>query len=213
MFIPFATAVAPSLLALARTMSNGLLLGLTCYHHAPSYPLFRQECSLPLINSSTLALENPPTLPSLISENTQPQPHAVTTLSPSYPLNTSVPRLHTKPVPSAQPTQLPPLHLPFTVLFKDCLLWDTALTFSGCHWLLTAQHPAPCTYLKGVKVKLLSRVRLFCDPMDCSLPGPSIHGILQARVLAWFASSLSRGSSDPGTERTSPALAGGFFTV
>ena len=60
LFIPFATAVAPSLLALARTMSNGLLLGLTCYHHAPSYPLFCQERYLPLINSSTLALENPP---------------------------------------------------------------------------------------------------------------------------------------------------------
>ena len=37
-----------------------------------------------------------------------------------------------------------------------------------------------------VKVKLLSRVQL-CDPVDCSLPGPSIHGILQARVLEWGA--------------------------
>ena len=36
-----------------------------------------------------------------------------------------------------------------------------------------------------------------CDPMDCSLPGSSVHGILQARVLEWFAISLSRGSSWP----------------
>ena len=36
--------------------------------------------------------------------------------------------------------------------------------------------------LMKVKVKLLSRVRLR-DPMDCSLPGSSIHGIFQARVL------------------------------
>ena len=31
-----------------------------------------------------------------------------------------------------------------------------------------------------------------CDPMDCSLPGSSVHGILQARILEWFAVSFSR---------------------
>ena len=36
-----------------------------------------------------------------------------------------------------------------------------------------------------------------CDPMDCSLPGSSLHGILQARVLEWVAISFSRGSSWP----------------
>ena len=34
-----------------------------------------------------------------------------------------------------------------------------------------------------------------CDPMDCSLPGSSVHRIFQARVLEWVASSFSRGSS------------------
>ena len=34
-----------------------------------------------------------------------------------------------------------------------------------------------------------------CHPMDCSLPGSSIHGIFQARVLEWIAISFSRGSS------------------
>ena len=32
-----------------------------------------------------------------------------------------------------------------------------------------------------------------CDPVDCSLPGSSIHGIFQARVLEWVAISFSRG--------------------
>ena len=41
-----------------------------------------------------------------------------------------------------------------------------------------------------VKVKLLSRVRL-CDPVDCSPPGSSVHGILQARILEWVAISFS----------------------
>ena len=36
-----------------------------------------------------------------------------------------------------------------------------------------------------------------CDLMDCSLPGSSIHGILQARILEWVAIPLSRGSSSP----------------
>ena len=34
-----------------------------------------------------------------------------------------------------------------------------------------------------------------CDPLDCSLPGPSAHGILQARILEWVAVPFSRGSS------------------
>ena len=34
-----------------------------------------------------------------------------------------------------------------------------------------------------------------CDPMDWNLPGSSIHGIFQARVLEWVAISFSRGSS------------------
>ena len=36
-----------------------------------------------------------------------------------------------------------------------------------------------------------------CDPMDCHLPGSSVRGILQARILEWFAIPFSRGSSQP----------------
>ena len=36
-----------------------------------------------------------------------------------------------------------------------------------------------------------------CDPMDCSLPGSSVNGIFQARILEWVAISSSRGSSRP----------------
>ena len=36
-----------------------------------------------------------------------------------------------------------------------------------------------------------------CNPMDCSPPGSSVHGILQARVLEWGAMPSSRGSSQP----------------
>ena len=37
-----------------------------------------------------------------------------------------------------------------------------------------------------------------CNPMDCSPPGSSVHGLLQARILEWVAISFSRGSSQPG---------------
>ena len=36
-----------------------------------------------------------------------------------------------------------------------------------------------------------------CDHVDCSLPGSSVHGISQARILEWVAISFSRGSSQP----------------
>ena len=43
-------------------------------------------------------------------------------------------------------------------------------------------------------------------PVDCSLPGSSIHRILQARILEWVASSSVRGSPYPGFEPGSPSL-------
>jgi len=55
----------------------------------------------------------------------------------------------------------------------------------GCHFLL-----------QFIKVKSESEVAQSCltlhDPMDCSLPGSSIHGIFQARVLEWVAISFSK---------------------
>ena len=50
--------------------------------------------------------------------------------------------------------------------------------------------------------KSLQSCPTVCNPMDCSLPGSSIHGILQARILEWSAFLFSRGSSQP----RSPAL-------
>ena len=52
-----------------------------------------------------------------------------------------------------------------------------------------------------------------CNPMDCSLPGSSVHGILQARIQEWVAISFTRGSSLPGDWTWVSCLAGGFFTV
>ena len=66
-------------------------------------------------------------------------------------------------------------------------------------WTLT---PAPCVC---VHAQSLQPCLTLCDPLDCSPPGSSVHGILQARVLEWVAMLSCRGPSQPSTEPTSPA--------
>ena len=51
------------------------------------------------------------------------------------------------------------------------------------------------------------------DPMDCSLPGFSIHGIFQARILEWIAIFFSWESSQPRDQRRVSRIAGRLFTV
>ena len=52
-----------------------------------------------------------------------------------------------------------------------------------------------------------------CDPMDCSLPGSSVHGISQARVLEWVAISFSRGPSRPRGRTKVSRIVGRRFTL
>ena len=52
-----------------------------------------------------------------------------------------------------------------------------------------------------------------CDPMDCSLPGSSVHGIFQAIVLEWIAISFSRGSSRPRDQTQVSHIVDRRFTI
>ena len=52
-----------------------------------------------------------------------------------------------------------------------------------------------------------------CDPIDCSPPGSSFHGILQARILEWVAIPFSRGSPWPRDQTQVSCMAGRFFTI
>ena len=59
--------------------------------------------------------------------------------------------------------------------------------------------------------KLLQSYLTLCDTMDCSLPGPSVHGILQARILEWVPCPSPGDLPNPGVKPTflmSPVLAG-----
>ena len=66
-------------------------------------------------------------------------------------------------------------------------------------------------YMYFVKVKLLSRVRLFVIPWTVAYQAPPVHGILQARILEWVAISFSRGSSQPRDRTQVSCIAGRHF--
>ena len=52
-----------------------------------------------------------------------------------------------------------------------------------------------------------------CNPVDCSLPGSSVHGILQSRILEWVTISFSRGSSRPGDQTRVSRIGGRRFNL
>ena len=64
-----------------------------------------------------------------------------------------------------------------------------------------------------LKVLVAQSCPTLCDPMDCSPPGSSVHGILQARILEWVAIPFSRGSSRARDGTWVLLHADGFFTV
>ena len=67
-----------------------------------------------------------------------------------------------------------------------------------------------------VLTKSLQSCPTHCDPMDCSPPGSSVHGIFQARYWSEVPCPPPGGPPDPKitpTSLMSPALAGGFFTI
>ena len=92
------------------------------------------------------------------------------------------------------------------VYYSSCFKWVTYHSYlisrlgssqsigSGPHSLLGSS-PLLCTGLTCA-CSVVQLCPTLCDPMDWSLPGSSVHGISQARILGWIAIS-SRGSSQP----------------
>ena len=73
--------------------------------------------------------------------------------------------------------------------------WFTKLEVTWCISVIIASLTIGRVRTKCVCTKSLQSCPNLCDPMDCSLPGASAHGISQARILEWVA--ISRGSSQP----------------
>ena len=89
--------------------------------------------------------------------------------------------------------------------------WPNPATSYLSFWHLISGYAAcfPVICLRGCVLVAQSRLTL-CNPMDCSLPGSSVHGILQARTLEWAAISFSRGSSWPRVQIRSTVLQADF---
>ena len=68
-------------------------------------------------------------------------------------------------------------------------------------------------YVNVYKVKVTQSCPTLCDPTDCSPPGFSVHGILQARILECIAIPFSRGSSQPRDQTQVSHIAGDPFTI
>ena len=86
----------------------------------------------------------------------------------------------------------------------------------------TLSHPishGPCLSLPwahqlALVVVLVAQLSpTLCDPLDCSPPGSSVRGILQARILEWIAIPFTRGSSQPRNQTRVSCVASRFSTV
>ena len=78
-----------------------------------------------------------------------------------------------------------------------------------------SRKPAEAKYSHPVcmHAKSLQSCPTLWDPMNCSLPGASVHGIVMARMLGWVTMPFSRGSSQPRVWIWVSCTAGRFFTV
>ena len=97
--------------------------------------------------------------------------------------------------------------------------WNVACLYSG---FLSKRKAEPLniqlrqkwlTHMRGEWVKVVQSYPTLCDPMDCSPPCSSVHGILQARILEGVAVPFSRGSHQPRDWTQVSYIAGRFFTI
>ena len=102
---------------------------------------------------------------------------------------------------------------PYTTTGKTIPL--TKWTFVGkvMSLLLNMLSSLVITFLPRSESEVAQSCPTLCDPVDCSLPGSSLHGILQARILEWVAISFSRGSSQPRDRSRVLLIAGRRFNL
>ena len=109
--------------------------------------------------------------------------------------------------------------------FWMCSVWLACRSFGICPFTKIVNGNLPVrlrwkvrvVYIYAcVRARSLQWCLTLCNPMDCSPPGSSVHGILQTRILEWVAMPFSRGSSRP-RDQTHVSyvscIADSFFTV
>ena len=100
-------------------------------------------------------------------------------------------RTPTEPLPSSSTSYFCPT--------LQSSVFKTAVHSSIVFPFLLHRHSTALVFLNpldfDVRSKSLQLCPTLCDPIDCSLPDSSVHGILQARILEWVAKPSSRGST------------------
>ena len=96
-----------------------------------------------------------------------------------------------------------------------CVVWPQKIWMDDLFWYnISFFLAAPCCLLDfstlTVKVLVAQSCLTLCDPMDCSLPGSSVHGIL---LFSQEYISFSRASSQPRDQTRVSCIPGGFFTI
>ena len=91
-------------------------------------------------------------------------------------------------------------------IFIEVKLTDNIVLISTVEWL-SYTFCCCCCCLVAQSCPIL------CNPTDCSPPGSSVHGILQARILEWVTIPFSRGSSRPRDQTWVSCITGRCFTV
>ena len=102
------------------------------------------------------------------------------------------------------------------IVKKSLPPWSLYSLYANHHAATWKNGPKVKLYLQNynIQLRIVNEVKwsevaqscpTLCDPMDCSLPGSSVHGIFQAIVLEWIAISFSGGSSGP-RDRTQVSL-------
>ena len=97
------------------------------------------------------------------------------------------------------------------MVLPHLIIWDGQATLWGRAGSILVNDSSS----RAVKVSKWKSFSLFdsLQPMDCSLPGSTVHGILQARILEWVAIPFSRGYSQPKDQTQVSQIAGRFFTI
>ena len=105
---------------------------------------------------------------------------------------------------------LPPNHLASSEARDPLFPWLSSQPRISCQSIYPN---SKCSAEVKVKGLVAQSCLTLCDPMDCSLPSSSVHGISPARILEWVAISFSTGSSQPRGQTQASCIAGIFITV
>ena len=99
----------------------------------------------------------------------------------------------------------------FSEEFREFVLQNIPLSY--CVYLFLHDWSQVKLFHMCVCVLVTELCPTLCDPMDCSPPGSSVHGILQARILEWVAFPSSRGSSQSRDWTWVSSIAGRLFII